>query len=518
MNYDQLRPWAHNRKSLRSSILNLEGEEAPSLSHSNLSLTELHDRDDILAARVSPIWNTIKGHDDKELSDAIITLLQRLRNTPTQEDSILLYQLFFTSWFTHFGTWRTLEAALGETDLLESDFIYHYFLFWVEEAPDIDPIDSALFILARCQRKVPMEVLRDLGRHHLLVSAVASTIRYHYNADEDALIDLAKLHGYGSRVVVLSNLQTVRNETNKHWLLTEGYESGADYHPCAYYAAVHGDLLGRLREASSVTPEMLTHYGRCLALMCETVGGSPNWVSIDDYQKAPEAITLFFDHVERMALVTPMHRELSDILYYLVEKTGSDYTSLIWDETLLAGLQQRGRRFFLPPWMPEEETLTWLWWERPDPTIEDLKDGDLSVFHDVLESVKDFGSTDELLALVSWATEFLGLNAEPQLREDRKKYLLSERMPGVCTGGIAGLTDPHLSSVYGQILLQTIQALKGKAPMGKALFKAALETDYPHLPMIAAETLEGWPDDAISDEMQKSIQHLQHHNARKDIT
>jgi len=391
-------------------------------------------------------------------------------------------------------------------ELAKSPFLFHFFLDWAEEAPDVGPVDAALFFLARTNKKPPMTLMLELGRNRFLAAASASVIAAQYDADEDALIKLAAIHGFGARQRILSFLRIVSHPENKEWLLTKGYDSGAEYHPCGYYAAIHGDLLSRLQHPE-VTPEMLYHYGYIIADMCQAAGGDSAWKCINDYNDAPEAIGLFFNHVRVQNAARELPSQLSEILWFLhVEQPNDDAKGSMWGAGVSEALYESGRSFFMHPFFDEEEAARWLYWEQAAPTIEDLKERGHSVFYDVLEAAKESADNQDLSAIVSWAIDSLALTGDKDTREVRKNTLLAEPMPGVCSGGIAGLTDPNLGSVYGQVLLQMAQALNGRSPMGLPLLTAALETNYPHLPEVAMETLRQWPQELLPSEVRAILQ------------
>lgn len=504
-----IRPWAPSRNSFVASLLSDEIANE-SHSHDNLTLEDLHTRTDLLAETVTPVWNTNSGRSDVEISDQVMALLESLQDSPNRAEAIRLYQILFTDYFTHYGTWGRLNEKWQHSDLAESDFIFGLFMDWLLHAPDHEPVDAALFFLARTKKAPPMEFLLDLGIHPRMAVAVAALVARRFNADEDAIIRLASMHKYGARETILSFLRTVDRPENKDWLLTVGYDSGADYHPCGYYAAVHGDLLERLQEPS-IDQERLVHYGKILGDMCQAWGGSSSWRSIEDYAEAPQAIGLFFDHVRTSNACRAMAAELRDILYYLnqaVEDADEDPDGddrPPFDVDLLKQLHAEGRALFARPDFTEEETLKFLWWERPDPTIEDLRAEGPPKFHDVLELAKTSSDNQALEQVVAWAIDYLELNSGEAAQRERQQALLDERMPGICTGGLAGVTDPNLGSVYGQILLQMAQALKGRAPMGAELLIAGLRTDYPHLPEVAAEVLREWPANSIPPEAKRLL-------------
>jgi len=184
-------------------------------------------------------------------------------------------------------------------------------------------------------------------------------------------------------------------------------------------------------------------------------------------------------------------KELADVLYFLEHQD----PELCWPEATLQPLKRQCRAFFATPLVMEAELHKYLWWERPPPKAENLKAGAIHELNSVLDAATSNDSDDELVAVITWATDYLCLQESSDLREQRRFELLETKMQGVCSGGIAGLTDARLGSIYGQVLLQIVQALDDRQPIGLELplLLAALDTDFPHLPKAAAEVLTRWP-------------------------
>jgi hypothetical protein len=67
-------------------------------------------------------------------------------------------------------------------------------------------------------------------------------------------------------------------------------------------------------------------------------------------------------------------------------------------------------------------------------------------------------------------------------------------MPGVRTGGIFGVTEPNLGSVYGQVVLQLLQALRKAPGVGQDIIRAGLNSDIRFHRVTAADALLEWPD------------------------
>ena len=71
-------------------------------------------------------------------------------------------------------------------------------------------------------------------------------------------------------------------------------------------------------------------------------------------------------------------------------------------------------------------------------------------------------------------------------------------MPRVHTGGIYGLTEPDLASVYGQLLLQILQALSDFPGSGWPILRAGLRSRIRFHRLTAAEALSGWNDSLLN--------------------
>ena len=493
MSLADIRPWSQGRTAYVDSVIH-EHVERDNRVSGHPTLAELATRTDLLAAAVTPVWETNSGRGAEEIAGKVMELAQSINEAPNLGSSIRLYQILFTDYYTHFGAWTIIGRSWDESALAHSDFMFDLFMDWFEHAPEEKVADSALFFLSRTKKKPPLDSLMRVAHDYRLSVGVGALVKRQYNADEDVLISIAKMHHYSVREIILSYLETVKRTENIEWLLTEGYDSKAFYHPCGYYAAVHGDLLTLLR-APRVAPERLVHFANILGDMCQASGGSPSWKTIEDYPDAMEAIALFYEHVRQNKQSVTLASQLSDTLYYLQAHTGDEDDELVFDRVELTRLYEIGQAFFVEPSFSKEERLRYLYWERPEPTLDDLEIYGVEKFYDLLELSKDQENESLLRGVVDWVHDYLKLDAVPDVREARKKELLANRMPGVCSGGIAGLQDPDLSSIYGQLLLQTAQALQGAVkPIGAQLLLAGLKTDYPHLPKAAADVFLSWAD------------------------
>ena len=86
---------------MHSWLLNDGDGNSPCLSRSNLTLQELHGRTDILSEVIPPVWESNKGHNDTEIPDKIMALIEELAKNPNRRASIQLYQVVFSDYYTH---------------------------------------------------------------------------------------------------------------------------------------------------------------------------------------------------------------------------------------------------------------------------------------------------------------------------------------------------------------------------------------------------------------------------------
>ena len=487
--FTTISPWARGRPGVLAQLE--AGCTQFATGHRTATLEQLALEEGLFAQRVDPVWPTLKQRSPEEITDSVFALLAKVTKEHCLVSSIQLYQIFYTDWYMHYGTWRELAATLDRLAADEAQAIQGYFLFWLEHSPDLQNLDAALFFLKRLPAAIELRILFQLAQVSELVSGVASVLATLPSLDEvqreNALITLAQANFGSNRLSIIGFIERVTDPGNKHWLLTEGYDSGVDYHPCAVQAAVLGDMIGSLR-ANQIDPELLLHHGQCIKIMCDNVGGSPSWAVITDYPDAEEALNLYLSHLSELAEVSEHLPVLKGIYYVLAH---DDDNELLSED---AAEKMRGRLdgYFSAPSMDLETRRSWLWWERPEPTLDDLISGEITELNKVLGNIVEQKDEEKMQQLVAWATDFLQLDAAPDLARSHKESLLRVEFNGVRTGGLAAVTDPVLKSVYGQLLLQISQALKHFPTLGGRLLQVGTETQCAHLPEVAAETLANW--------------------------
>jgi hypothetical protein len=449
----------------------------------------------LFAADVEPIVEQLTK--DVSVSALIVRLVREVSTAPSLTSLVRLYQLVFSDYHYPFAEWDTLRAFFKQPEHATDPVVFDLFSFWAEDAPDRGAVDFSLFVLGKLQQKPSLDVMRALGRSPALTAGAAAAIAVHFDAGtaETPLIELAKAHSGSARTQVLSMLRGVDRPEHRQWLLHEGYDNGLDYEPCAMFAAVHGRLIDVLRQRDADV-DALYHSVRMLALMADSAGKSPmvgRWWSINDYADAPEAVGIVIDLAEQLGMPARLHQGLSDILYFLEKgDMPTDDAATPWTHDVSARLAHRLRELLTRP-----ATGVTLWWDKVPPTIDDVRAGDLSVFHEVLMASDGDGLHD----LVTWANAYLELNAPDDRRTNRRLELLSQAMPGIRQGGLAGLENADLGSQYGQLLLQLLLRMRDHAPMGEAIVRAGLESDIRFLRSSAARVLAAWPDDSIPSDL-----------------
>lgn len=423
--------------------------------------------------------------EETTLAGLVSRLLRDARGG-SLDAAVQLYQLFVCQDRMRWAVWPLLHEHFSDQAQAEDLFVFTLFDVWLRESPDREIVDLALFVLTRHRRPPCEEVLRTLGRDWRFASGAASVLATHYAPAEDALIEIGRQHGGNTRHAVLSYLTRVEHPANRRWLLTEAYDLEDYYSPAGFPAAIHGRLLDALRE-HPIEPEMLVHHARMLGGLSSVARGGPRGDSIANYADGPEAVALLLDAVEDEGTPEPFWRPLVDVLYFM--ETVDEDEAALWTPEVTAPLASRLRALLSAPHVRPDL----FWWERRTPTLEDLEAGNLSVLNTVADAAAD--DEDALRALVDWAEDFLSLDEPDDVRTARRAELLVIALDGVRVGGLAGMTDDDLGSVYGQVLLQVLLKLRGRAPMAHRLVRQAVSETMPHVPETAAAILAKWQDD-----------------------
>ena len=450
-------------------------------------LHELAARLHLFREHVTPVVAAVTKETD--VVAWMMELLTEYSTSPSLVCATRLYQLFIDSSRYNGDTCSRLSAALEKHVIAEDPIIRGLLVGWLEQAPDRNVLRMASFILCRHRgAPPPVDLILTLGRsYHLVLPAGALVInRYPSEVAEDVVIGFAKGFDGVTRTSLLEMLTVVRKPENRDWLLTEGYDNGKDYDQSAYAAAVLGGLVERLRQPR-LGPEALFHHARALSIMGSAFGVVGD---LFDYADGPEAVSLLLDHLESLGAGLPESLEEPLVYIYWTFDCLWDPEAAAqsgpWTPDLAAKVASRARALLDQCGMDPDR----YWWQRPKPTLADLRAGNLTVLHDVVNEAEG----EELEDILAWATEHLQLNAPRAESEARRLALLGNPWKGVALGGLAGVTDPVLKSEYGQVLLQPVLRLRNTGLVaGRPLIRAALDSGVPMLQEIAATVLANWP-------------------------
>ncbi len=493
-----LTPWAPNRASLYRHMAEAAGPGAVALpDDANWRLRFLdrglqaYSQDlTVFAVVVPPVIDAIDC--DADIGAPVVDLIRRIADAPALELVVQLYQLLVCAVNVGRDTWLALDDALRAPGGLGAQpMVRELFLWWAQESPDEQIVDTSLFVLARCTQATPLGLLTALGRCPHFAYGVACALALQHGPAEDALISLARLHGGRIRTNILEQLRVVANPRNKAWLLTEGYENGVDWEdPCAYFAVVHGGLIDVLRKPGISRGELF-HAVSAMARLCMNVGDKPffrYWWTMVDYRDGPEALRLLLAHVAAAGGPEELWAGLRVVLYAFLDREQFDPAAdgvPVWNTSIAAPPEATLRALLSLPHVPR-----WVLHGHPPATVANLEAYGPSQLNEVVSGVD--GVTID--ALVQWAVCFLALDQDEHASAQRRAELLDIPLDGVCTGGLAGVTDPALGSQYGQVLLQMLQCLRN-VPSAAAwpLLEAGLGSDVLFHRQAAAEALSHWP-------------------------
>jgi hypothetical protein len=94
--------------------------------------------------------------------------------------------------------------------------------------------------------------------------------------------------------------------------------------------------------------------------------------------------------------------------------------------------------------------------------------------------------------LVHWAEGFLELHSEPERRKARRLELLDVHLVGRRIQRLAAEQQPVLGSVYAQVLLQSLGALRYHPRLGERLVQVALDEEMPLVVAAAQAVVAIW--------------------------
>jgi hypothetical protein len=503
-------PWNPQRTALLPFLQGIEGQlRAGHVGHAlpcddldadlRLPLRDMVQRLDVFAAAVEPAVDEIPDH--LALAQVLARLIDEIATQPDLVSGIRLYQLIISDWRWHYRTLETLQGLLAAGATFDRSNVYDYFLWLLRTTPDVAPARFALWMLGRTAPAPPLDVIRLFALHELFSAEACRLIASKWVNSEDELIALAKVHSGWGRIHALDCLSSVAKPEHRTWLLREGYKNRVLDAYTDYTAAVHGGLAERLGTSELPLNELID-LGTILDGM--TFRG-PRGVDLGHYADGPAACRRFIEHCDRQP---PDERlfwmvwNLVDFVEnpYLTDRAEIDELAATWSEDARHGIANRGRRYLSKADWPDKVIAAWnRRTGRPD--VQEL-DNDLERFHAVLE---DSVTPERLQAIAEWARRFLHRDRGAGDASRRRIELEGMVMPGIRSGGIFGLTDPQLASVYGQVVLQVLQALRRTPGIGIDMIRVGLESDIRFHRRAAVEALLEWPDVSAQPDLVDAI-------------
>jgi hypothetical protein len=461
--------------------LDAEGEP-----YCNRSLEDLASDLSIFRVAVKPCVASIP--EGAGLVPIVMDLLKEA-SRGSNEEAAQLYLLLLDYWRTPRAVWPALSEQIAADDVRRDPHVGRLFAHWLMHAPDWTVVDCALFALARVDHSPPQHVLEVLGSSRDLADGAAWVLSRHHPGADRSFMAIARRVEDGTRARVLRFVREVSDPADRAWLLDEGYQSW-DCDSCAHEAAVLGRLLEALRDSID-EPARFERYVRVLGAMAKSMlAGNPSVAKLDDYVDGPATVAIVIEHINRYGTTIEMREHMKYVLCFLSDEDGKDWAFWPYEERARAA---RELREALTATGSNDEPF---FWERDHSTIANLDAGELDKLNHVIDDAELYG---DFAQLVDWAERFLGLHEAAEVANARRDELLGQKMSGVHAGGLAGLTDDRLSSVYGQVLLQVLLAMRGKGRMGDRLVTVGLESDMPHVPNVAREVVAGWEDEEASD-------------------
>jgi hypothetical protein len=492
-------PWATGRQAIYVYLREREAQvrsgdvyrlpNDPVRDLYKLPFGEMIQRTELFAADVAPAVED--SADEAAVTAAVPELLAKVIESSDGAAEIALYQILISDLCYTIETVLSIGRVLQHRGILADRRAYAYFVklaFW---APDDAPVRFAVHMLAFTKKAPPLELLRILGLHVQFAAAVIPTIRARFRDTEDTLIDIARLHDGFIRLEAIEALRSVKKKANRNWLLREAHKSEEAKIHLVYWAAVRGDLVGRLRLKHLEIDEL--HDLAAILGELAVPSGASGAKDMEDYEEGPEACYWLFEHCVARGPDLFLEPNVAQIVKWAktAQLEGSSGRSGAWGTMVREEIASKGTAYLdKAGWQPNLANIA----DSPDvketPTVDWLEEGDVNRFREVLDHSLASG---DLTRIADWAERMLYLNMPEPERTERRERLEGLDMPGY--------TDPNLKSIYGQLLLQMLKALEEAPGLGWRLIQAGLRSESKLLRGVAARTLEKWDDVSMGPEV-----------------
>lgn len=270
------------------------------------------------------------------------------------------YQLLISQFRWNFGTLDELETLLRQGGVFERVSVHAYFLWLVQATPDDDPAKFALWMLARTRGIPPADVVRAFACHDRFC-ACACRVMARWDDSEDVLIQTAKMHRGWGRVWAIEQLRSVSRAEHKTWLPSEGFINSVLPVYTAYWAAVHGDLVGRMHSPELTADELASVCALLEGLSC--TWGPSNAPTLTDYVDGPEVCRHLLRHVEAAAVAgVRLFHAVWNVLTWSESVQRSlmgGYGETDWSTSELTDIESRCTACLMDPRWPEEQRIQW---------------------------------------------------------------------------------------------------------------------------------------------------------------
>jgi hypothetical protein len=302
------------------------------------------------------------GGNAADAPQEILDALRALLDKATDERAAELYSLLVGRSALDYVD-PLLEAVVRD-ERLDPERLHAVARWLAAEAPDREPVKTAIALLGVLRGGQDRDLLLTLGRHEEFTLYAAVALR---NAEEDAELSLWALGtlvtGWG-RIQIVERLAGTRDEQIRAWMLREGYRNDIMDEYTALTCARTGDLLGALRRPDP-DERLLKGAGSILGTLIRGRGGPAE--GIESYPEGAEAAELYLRHLQARELDLEDFVAVTTIEQFLGEEGGeahdptlgwpqrravlSELTAAIrsppgWEERVRAGLASEDRQAF----------------------------------------------------------------------------------------------------------------------------------------------------------------------------
>lgn len=344
-------PWDSSRESIYGYVKRhlAEGQGALARDHDKLPDDETIFKEGDIRWVAGGMDGAFGHHSSGKNDPSVKKLFRALKDVLKLRDSksvSTLYGLLCDDSTLSFVDGLIEEIA--NADLVTDASLYALAKWLLKNAPDREPVKTAIALLGVCGTKDDLELFLDIGKHEEFTLYTCVAIVHSADNPEEALWEIAKaVHGWG-RIQAIDRLAETDNPDIKMWLLREGYKNDVMHEYVAYICATTGDLHGAL---STDHPDDEVIKGACMILRSMQTPGT----SIDEYECAPKTALLLFKHLENREM-SPTELHTIDFMRTLLQDMPLDkQEQLGWSEVSKNLLEISAKILARPTWSSKIE-------------------------------------------------------------------------------------------------------------------------------------------------------------------